>query len=242
VLINRREAADPDTVDATLAGSLESLDNALNYRDWIVDLAAPYLGTELLEIGAGHGTFTERFTEFGTVVAVEPGDFAAGLLGERFVDDERVTTVAGVAADVDVDGFDAAVMINVFEHVDDEPGVLTDIHDKLASGGHLVIWVPAFMLLFSDFDRTLGHHRRYRRRGLEALVAEHGFEVVTSRYVNLPGWFSWLLLVRLLGIAPTNPTTIRVFDRWIVPVVRWIEDRISMPFGQSIFLVARRIE
>ncbi len=37
---NRRETADSDTVDATLAGSLESLDDALNYRDWIVDLAA----------------------------------------------------------------------------------------------------------------------------------------------------------------------------------------------------------
>ena len=76
---------------------------------------------------------------------------------------------------------------------------------------------------------------------MEDLVAANGFEVVTSRYVNLPGWFSWLLMVRLLGIEPTNPTTIRVFDRWIVPVVRWIEDRIRMPFGQSIFLVARRV-
>jgi SAM-dependent methyltransferase len=241
---NRRETADSDTVDATLAGSLESLDDALNYRDWIVDLAAPHLGDRLLEVGAGHGTFTERFAEFGTVVAVEPGEYAAARLTERFDADDRVTTVSGVAGDVDADadGFDAAVMINVLEHIDDEQGILADLHLRLAADGHLVLWVPAFMLLFSDFDRRLGHHRRYRRGALEELVAANGFEVVASRYVNLPGWFSWLLVVRLAGIEPTNPTTIRIFDRWIVPFVRWIEDRIRMPFGQSIFLVARRAD
>jgi SAM-dependent methyltransferase len=238
---HRREGADSDTVDATLAGSLESLDDALNYRDWIVDLAAPHLGDRLLEVGAGHGTFTERFADFGTVVAVEPGEFAAAQLSERFAMNDRVTAVAGVAADVDVDGFDTAVMINVLEHIDDEQGILGDLHHRLAPDGHLVLWVPAFMMLFSEFDHRLGHHRRYRRRELETLVEANGFELVTSRYVNLPGWFSWLLMVRLARIEPTNTATIRIFDRWIVPLVRWVEDRIRMPFGQSVFLVARRV-
>lgn len=238
---NRRKAADSHTVDATLAGSLESLDDALNYRDWIVDLAAPHLGDRLLEVGAGHGTFTERFADFGSVVAVEPDEYAAGRLSERFDSDDRVTTVSGVAADVADDGFDGAVMINVLEHIDDEEAILADLHRRLAPDGHLVLWVPAFMLLFSDFDRRLGHHRRYRRRALESVVEANGFELVTSRYVNLPGWFSWLLMVRLARIEPTNAATIRVFDRWIVPFVRWIEDRVTMPFGQSIFLVARRV-
>ncbi len=29
----------------------------------------------------------------------------------------------------------------------------------------------------------------------------------------------------------------KIFDRYIVPVVRWVEDRIRMPFGQSVFIV-----
>ena len=67
-----------------------------------------------------------------------------------------------------------------------------------------------------------------------------GYEVVDSRYVNMPGWFSWLLLVRLLRQEPTSPTTVEIFDRYIVPVVRWVEDRVRMPFGQSVFVVARK--
>ena len=78
-------------------------------------------------------------------------------------------------ADVADDHFDAAVMINVFEHIDDEQAILADLRRRLATDGRLVLWVPAFMLLFSGFDRRLGLHRRNRRRELEDLVAANGF-------------------------------------------------------------------
>jgi hypothetical protein len=153
-----------------------------------------------------------------------------------------VTTVEGVVADVPVEGsaFGSSVMINVLEHIPDDQGVLREIAERLESGRCLVIWVPAFQLLYSPFDTKLGHVRRYRKHQLEGDVRGAGYEVVESRYVNMPGWFSWLLLVRILRREPTSPTTVRIFDRYIVPVVRWVEDRVRIPFGQSVFLVARK--
>jgi SAM-dependent methyltransferase len=234
------ESFDTDQVDATLASTLDSLDDALNYRNWIVDLARPHLVGPILEVGAGHGTFTESFATFGDVTAVEPGGHAAELLTARYADDDRVTTIDGVVADVAATAtFGSAVMINVLEHIADDQGVLREISERLEPGRCLVIWVPAFRLLYSPFDTKLGHVRRYRKHELERDVRVAGYEVVESRYVNMPGWFSWLVLVRLLRQEPTSPTTVKIFDRYIVPVVRWVEDRIRMPFGQSVFLVAR---
>ena len=234
------DRADDTTIDETLASSLESLDDALNYRDWIVDLSEPHLGASLLEIGAGHGTFTEAFVERGSVCAVEPGQHAGSLLAERFDVDDRVDVVVGVTDDVESGDFDAAVMINVFEHIDDEVAALAAVSQRLAADGRLILWVPAFMLLYSPFDRKLGHHRRYRMKPLVELIEANGFDVVEQRYANLPGWFSWLILVRLLRQEPTNVATVQLFDRFIVPVVRWVEGHVRVPFGQSIFLVARR--
>ncbi len=239
--MNSNSRFDVDEVDATLASTLDSLDDAVNYRNWIVSLASPHLAGPILEVGAGHGTFTESFAGFGDVTAVEPGAHAAQLLTERFAGVDGVTTVAGVVADVDPSPvFGSVVMINVLEHIADDQGVLAEIADRLRPGGHLAIWVPAFELLYSPFDRKLGHERRYRRRQLEQDVRRAGYDVVESRYVNLPGWFSWLLLVRILRQEPTSPTMVKVFDRYIVPAVRWIETRIRVPFGQSVFLVARK--
>jgi len=146
-----------------------------------------------------------------------------------------------VVADVPTSpAFASAVMINVLEHIDDDQGVLREIGDRLEPGACLTIWVPAFQLLYSPFDAKLGHVRRYRKRDVERDVRRAGYEVVDSRYVNMPGWFSWLLLVRILRQEPTSATTIKIFDRYVVPVVRWIEDRVRMPFGQSVLLVARK--
>ncbi len=232
---------DQTEVDATLASTLDSLDDAENYRNWIVSLAAPYLVGPILEVGAGHGTFTDSFANFGDVTSIEPDPYAADLLVGRYATDRRVTPLPGTVDDVAAEpGFGTAVMINVLEHIADDQGVLRSIGERLEPGGHLVIWVPAFRLLYSDFDAKLGHVRRYRKHEVEADVERAGYEVVESRYVNAPGFFSWLLMVRLLKTEPTSATTIKIFDRYLVPPVRWIESRVRMPFGQSVFLVARK--
>jgi hypothetical protein len=128
----------------------------------------------------------------------------------------------------------------VLEHIENDHAALDQLHEQLADDGRLCLWVPAFDLLYSDFDHELGHHRRYRKGELEKLVTEHGFDVLDARYTNFPGWFSWLLLVKLLRKRPTNPKLVATFDRLIVPPVAAIERRIRPPFGQSIFLAARR--
>ena len=208
-----------------------------------MSLAAPYLVGPILEVGAGHGTFTESFADFGDVTSVEPDAYAAGLLTERYADRSRACRgrSPGTVDDVDAGpAFGTALMINVLEHIADDQGVLRSIKDRLEPSGHLVIWVPAFRLLYSPFDAKLGHVRRYRKREVEADVRQAGYDVVESRYVNAPGWFSWLLMVRLMRQEPTSATTIKIFDRYLVPPVRWLESRVRMPFGQSVFLVARK--
>ena len=219
-----RRSFDSDSVDATLASSLDSLDDAVNYRNWIVDLCAPHLVGPVLEVGAGHGTFTESYARFGDVTAIEPGTHAASLLADAPVEP----------------AFGSAVMINVLEHIEDDQGVLREIYDRLEPGACLCIWVPSYEFLYSDFDAKLGHVRRYRKRQLEDDVRLAGYEVVEGRHVNLPGWFSWLILCRFLRQEPTSPTAVKIFDKWIVPAVRWFETRVRVPFGQSVFLVARK--
>ncbi len=228
-------------VAATLAGTLESLDGAENYRGWILEFATPFLEGPILEVGAGHGTFSAELAGVAPVTAVEPDPYAAQQLVDRYADDPRVTVIADTVEHLSPEPhFRSAVMINVLEHIADDRRALDAIHRRLVPGGHLVLWVPAFQLLYADFDRKLGHERRYRRRPLVDLVTSAGYRVVDARYVNVPGWFSWLLLVRMLSMEPTSPKAIALFDRWFVPVVRSVERWINPPFGQSVLLVARR--
>ena len=233
--------ADNEVVDATLASTLDTLDDAVNYLSWIVELARPHLTGPILELGAGQGTFTSSFADISAVHAVEPGDYACSVLGARFAQDDRVAVTCGMVDELPSGPqYGSAVMVNVLEHIEDDFGAVSQIADRLRPGAHLVVWVPAFMFLYSQFDHELGHHRRYRRGRLNDVMTRAGLEVVESRYVNLPGWFSWLLITRLLRQRPTSGPLVKLFDRYLVPVTRAVETRIRPPLGQSILIVAQK--
>ena len=118
--------------------------------------------------------------------------------------------------------------------------MLHQINDRLTPGGNLCIWVPAFPVLYGHFDRRIGHHRRYRKHDLVERTRHAGFEIVDARYANMPGFFAWLLVVRLLGWSPTTGGMADIYDRFVVPVARAVERRVRPPFGQSLLVVARK--
>src|SRR5262249_36598229 len=158
-------------------------------------------------------------------------DRCAGILRTRFADDTRVTVLQGsVGAAAELPPFDSAVLINVLEHIEDDDGALRELSARLKPGGRLILWVPAFKLLYSDFDRKIGHYRRYRMPGLKAQLTRAGYDVGHIRYVNSIGALAWLVVARLLHRAPTGGLSVRIYDSYFVPVLKRCERRWGTPF------------
>jgi hypothetical protein len=97
------------------------------------------------------------------------------------------------------------------------------------------------MLLYSKFDREIGHYRRYRRPALSDLFEDTGFRVVESRYVNSIGALGWFVYCRLLGRQSSDQITVSTCDRMVVPVLRRVERRYAPPFGLSVLVVGERV-
>lgn len=243
--MSRRNPAGFDEADTNLAEMLDSLSGADNYLDFIVELMAPHLQGPLLEVGAGLGDLTGRLAEHHEVVATDVSTRCLDALHDQFDDEPRISVATydalagGRAPGQPAEGFGSVVMSNVLEHLPDDEAVLRSLAETLRPGGTVVIFVPAFELLYGKFDKMIGHHRRYRRKGLEEVFRAAGLEPVKVRYVNLPGWFAWLLTVRILGQIPTDPRAVKIYDRTVVPVLRRVETRFAPPFGQSVLGVAR---
>jgi len=235
-------AAALDEADLQLARTLDSLDGAVNYPAWIVELIEPYLGRRVLEVGAGHGTMTGLLAADGRLVtATETSDRCARHLAARFDGNTAVRVHCGASVSpAEVGRFDSAVLINVLEHIDDAEEALAELREVLEPGGHVAVWVPAHRFLYSEFDRRVGHHRRYSARLVAAQLEAAGFEVTRVRYANCVGAALWLLTARVLRRDPTRPSGVRLFDRYAVPLIRCVESRITPPFGQSVLAIATR--
>jgi glycosyltransferase involved in cell wall biosynthesis len=238
----RTPPAEFDDADAELTASLDNLDDAHNYRDWIFSFIEPYLGREVLEIGAGHGTFTELLAGDGrSVTATELSARAVGELERRFVGRGNVRAVhtdvlAGAADRV----YDSVVMVNVLEHIKDDVEALVDVRATVRAEGHLILYVPALARLYSDFDQRIGHYRRYKRSTLATLVSEAGFEVVDVRYVNSLGALAWWTFAKKLKRTPTEGWAVKAYDRYAVRLLRRYESKNPPSVGQSLICIARR--
>jgi SAM-dependent methyltransferase len=230
------EAADQDLLDV-----LEGLESAKNYSAWILDLIGPHISGRILEVGAGRGTYSTYFAEHGHLTALEPSEAHSATLRERLKDHPNAVVVTAQLDGTTAPGsYDTVVLLNVLEHIADDHRALRDLYESLAPGGKMILWVPAFESLYSRFDQRIGHYRRYRRNELLALVHNVGFQQVTARYTNMPGFFAWWLLVRVLRMSPTGPRLTAFHDRYFIPVIRRVERVIRPPVGQSLLVVAQR--
>ena len=238
--IERTPAAFAASADR-LNDVLEELEEAKHYSAWVLQMIAPHISGRILEVGAGRGTYSTYFAEHGHLTALEPSEVNSAALRERLKNYPNASVINAELDGAAAPGsYDTVVLLNVLEHIPDDHQALGDIYEALAPGGKMVLWVPAFESLYGKFDHQIGHYRRYRHNPLLALVHRVGFQKVSARYTNMPGFFAWFLVVRLLGRAPTSGRLALTYDRYFVPVISRVERFVRPPIGQSLLVVAQR--
>jgi SAM-dependent methyltransferase len=233
----------PEVLGDTILQSetLESLASAVNYNNWLTSLALPHLGDSPIELGSGLGDYAQAWLDAGvpkiTTSEIDPARLAQ--LRSRFSNDPRVeVTSFDILAPREAD-HSALVAFNVLEHIPDHIGALRGAQTLLRPGGLVIIFVPAFEFAMSNFDRSVGHVRRYTLGRMRTAMSEGGLEVVDAKYVNMPGLPAWFFGMRLLRMSPGEGPLLSIWDKRVIPVARRWEAKHRVPFGQSIFAVGR---
>jgi ubiquinone/menaquinone biosynthesis C-methylase UbiE len=142
-------------------------------------------GPRVLNAGAGAGSFSLRLAENGfDVTSVDTSSAALEVLRGRVTGEvTRADVTALPFADA---AFDAAVLGEVLEHVEDDRGALEEVARVLRPGGVLAVSVPADPKRFGPSDRWAGHVRRYARQELLGACEASGFTVERCRAWGFP--------------------------------------------------------
>ena len=166
------DVADATTFDPDFVGPRHRLRESLLLR--LLLSARP--GHELLNVGAGQGTFTQLLEARGfEVTSVDPSPAAVDLLRER----ARGAVLAAAAESLPFGdaSFDGAVLGEVLEHVEDDLAGLREVARVVRPAGVVAISVPANPDWFGPSDEWAGHHRRYTRAALAELCSGAGLDV-----------------------------------------------------------------
>jgi SAM-dependent methyltransferase len=145
-------------------------------------------------------------------------------------------------AQLENDAFDFAYTLNVLEHIEDDAAALAALHARLRPGGRLLVYVPAFQVLYGPMDRRVGHLRRYRRLDLVRRVRAAGFTIEKSRYADSIGFFAALAfrLLRSDSTGDLERSHVRLYDRLVFPLSLALDLLCRPFFGKNVTVVARR--
>jgi SAM-dependent methyltransferase len=216
---------------------LEALESAHNYNDYLTRLIRVSAeSTDLIDFGAGIGTFSKRLRTAGyNVKCVEPDPLQRRRLEEQGFDTfENITAVADNSASF-------VFSLNVFEHIQDDAAALREIRQKLKPGGTLLIYVPAFACLWTSLDEKLCHHRRYTKTTLRRLVEREGFVIEDVRYADCLGFIAVLIFRALNRSASAlNASSISLYDHWLFAPSRVLDRLFDRWFGKNVYVRCRK--
>lgn len=213
------------------------------YNAWIVERIRGALGRRVLEVGSGIGTMSRLLPDSDLLVLTDiDEEYLARLRGEfgrlGHVRVRRLDLNAFDPEDFRSPAPDTVICLNVLEHVERDEAALRNLRAVLAPGGRLALLVPALPSLYGRIDASIGHHRRYARAGLAALLRRTGFAIESLRYFNILGVPGWFLNARVLRRRAVPPLQSALYDH-VVPLAR-LEDRFELPFGLSLIAIARK--
>jgi hypothetical protein len=147
----------------------------------------------------------------------------------------RIGTIGSCAGD----RYDTILYIDVLEHIDGDRAELQAAAELLRPGGHLIVLSPAYQFLFTEFDRSVGHVRRYTGKRLRD-AGPTGCSLVTTFHLDSTG--TLVLLANRMLLRQGNPSVsqIRFWDRYVVPVSKVLDTLIGRRFGKTIIAVWKR--
>jgi SAM-dependent methyltransferase len=230
----------------TYVGSeLELFAAARNWKSYVRRQIAPYLAGDVLEVGAGLGGTTKAYCPAGPArwVCLEPDAVLAQRLADSICSGElpaRCSVEVGTLVDHPADDlFDAILYIDVLEHIEDDYAEMARAARHLRPGGVVVALSPAHQSLFSPFDRSVGHYRRYSLSTLKAL-APPGLVPVRFVYLDSFGLLASLGNRLILKSGMPNARQIAFWDNVLVRLSRVVDPLLAYRLGKSVLGILRR--
>ena len=141
---------------------LDNFDKATIWRKYIYLEIKKFIKGNVLEVGAGIGSFTRNYMGLAEKLTLSEVDANNYLIIKEKFKNKKIRVSNKITEKLN-DTFNTIMYLNVLEHIKDDKNEILGALKKLEKNGHLIILVPAHNKLFSEFDKAVGHFRRYEK-------------------------------------------------------------------------------
>ena len=219
---------------------LNFFDNAKNFRKYQLDLIRDYLGESVLEIGPRNGSFSKECVLINTkkLTLSELDTVHFQKLKKEFNLVDNVTVVQKKINELD-EQFNTILYLDVLEHIDDHEQELKLALEKLKTGGFLVIISPAFQYLYSAFDHSIGHKRRYEKEFFLEFSKKNDINYEKIEYFDTIGYF-FAVINKILNIKNSKINFGVKIWNLLIPLSKILDKVFFNSFGKSLICIYKK--
>jgi len=221
-------------------------------RWWIERAAKLAPGDCIVDAGAGTGEFVRElagvYQHRGvSIIGIEYSEEGRRLARER--KGTELLDGSILALPLADESSAVTIALDVLEHVEDDARAFSEMLRITKPGGLVIVNVPAFMSLWSNWDVSLGHFRRYTKHTMRTVIASHDCEmdILYFDYINVfafPAIWLYRKLARSFKLQsraedkiPSPRLNALLMNLFVEPSkALWFHP----PFGVSLFMVLRK--
>lgn len=222
--------------------TLNVIEKADCFNEWMYDIISPYCNGRTLEVGSGIGNISKFFIrDDKEIILSDLRDNYCTILKGKF--NNPVLKIDLVHPNFDteyhflVETFDSVYALNVIEHIENDVLAIANCKKLLKKEGVLLILVPAYQWLFNNFDKELEHFRRYNDEKLENILKINQLKIIKTFSFNVIGILGWFLSGNILKKKTIPEGQMGLFNL-LVPIFKFVDKITFRKIGLSVICIS----
>ena len=214
---------------------LDNFDRAVIWRKYIFLQIKKFINGNVLEVGAGIGSFTNNYKDIPNQITLSEVDKEnLSKIKEKFKN-TNFNFTSEITKNIDKK-FDTIMYLNVLEHIKDDNEEISNAFKKL----NPIILVPAHNKLYSKFDKAIGHYRRYEIEFFKKIKINDS-KLINLSYLDSTGYFLYYLN-KIFFKEEVYPSKLKIFiwDKFFTPITYFLDKILMYKFGKNILYIIKK--
>ena len=217
---------------------LEHFDAASNFRKYQISLIKDYLNGSLLEVGAGKGGLATNYINLlDEITLIEPDKKLFNFLKKKFK--KKRISIQNKSIQKIKKKYDVIIYFDVLEHIKKDFQEIKVASKKMNKDSYLIFSVPAFQYFFSDFDRSVGHFKRYNKNDFLKFSRKNNLKIEKLVYYDSIG-FLFLLLNKIFSLKHSNLKSKVYLWNLLIPASKILDTILFNFIGKSLLCVFKK--
>ena len=217
----------------------EKFDNANFHRKYCMSFVKKFIKGEVLEVGAGCGSFTKDYINNDIKITLTELDKKNYENLKNFFGKRKNTTIINERLSNINKKFDTIIYLHVLEHIQDDTREIIEISKKLKTEGNLIIMVPRFQKLYTGLDKAVGHFRRYEIDFFKKKMSD----LTRQKLISLDSMGCLLYYLNKIFFKDEkfpSETKVFIWDKIFTPITILVDFLTNYKIGKCILTVYKK--